>query len=159
MLFWCVGVQDTQQLATELARLLPTNAVIALNGPMGAGKTAFAQGLAQGLGVAAQVTSPTFLLVQEYQGRCGFFHFDVYRLSGAEEFYAMGGDEYFQRGVCAVEWAERIPEVLSEDCLHVTLEPCDTGRTVAIEWPKHEDILDTLQQRCGHMLQVPGVSI
>jgi len=101
---------------------------------LGAGKTTFAQGVAQGLGVTDDVTSPTFALVHEYQGRVSLFHMDLYRLTSEEEFELIGGWEYLQRGgVCLIEWAERLGNALPEPYWKVHLEWRPRGRGVAVQ--------------------------
>lgn len=107
--------------------------VVILEGTLGAGKTTFAQGFAQGLGVEEPVTSPTFALVQEYQGRLPLFHMDLYRLSSEEEFEAIGGWEYFRRGgVCLIEWADRLGAAVEFPRWLVRLEWKPRGRVASI---------------------------
>ncbi|MFH1386380.1 MAG: tRNA (adenosine(37)-N6)-threonylcarbamoyltransferase complex ATPase subunit type 1 TsaE [bacterium] len=94
------------------AFLLPGE-VLALTGELGAGKTTLIQGIAEGLGVKDYVTSPTFIIINEYQGRLPFFHFDLYRLDNLSDIEDLGVEEYFKRdGVCVVEWAEKLKELL-----------------------------------------------
>ncbi len=114
-------------MGAQLARQLPPGAVLALHGDLGAGKTEFVKGLAEGLGCAEPVTSPTFTLVHEYRGgRLPLFHFDWYRLKRAEELDEIGFDDYADvGGVVAVEWAARFPERLPPDTRHVHLRPAD----------------------------------
>ena len=99
---------ETEALGAALAKLLWPGAVVAFTGDLGAGKTAFVRGMAQGLGVAGRVTSPTFTIVNEYEGgRLPLFHFDLYRLASSDGRFEMGGEDYLRRGgVCAVEWSE-----------------------------------------------------
>jgi len=105
---------QTELLAQQLAQSLQPGDVLAYRGGLGAGKTAFTRGLAKGLGISQPVTSPTYTIVNEYLGgRLPLFHFDLYRLSGAEELFEIGWEEYLQRGgVCAVEWSEMADEAL-----------------------------------------------
>jgi tRNA threonylcarbamoyladenosine biosynthesis protein TsaE len=105
-------------------------AVIALVGPMGAGKTTFTQAIAEGLGAdPRQVTSPTFGLVHEYAGRLPVYHFDTYRLKDVAAFVSLGTAEYFAGdGVCIVEWADRVEAALPAEHLRVTIEPLDENR-------------------------------
>lgn len=97
------------------ASLLP-NDVIALTGNLGAGKTTLIQGIAEGLGVKDYVTSPTFIIINEYQGRLPLYHFDLYRLAGISETEDLGVEEYFNReGVCVIEWAEKLSGTLPKN--------------------------------------------
>jgi tRNA threonylcarbamoyladenosine biosynthesis protein TsaE len=115
--------EETEQIGAELARSLAPGAVLALYGDLGAGKTAFVRGLARGLGIDWPVTSPTFNVVNEYPGTVPLFHFDLYRLSDAEELYDLGWEEYPERGgVVAVEWSERAEEAFPPGALRVTIE-------------------------------------
>lgn len=122
---------ETLELGLRLADVLTPGTVVALNGPLGAGKTNFVRAVCIGLGAnESQVNSPTFVLMQSYvDGRLPVFHFDTYRLADSDEFLAIGGDEYLQdaEAVCFVEWAERIVEVFPKD--HLCIEICPTGRT------------------------------
>lgn len=128
---------ETEALGVRLAEALAPGAVIAFTGGLGAGKTAFTRGLARGLGCTGRVTSPTFTIVNEHQGRVPLFHFDWYRLGGEEELFDIGWEEYLARGgVCAVEWSERAPEALPEGTVTVTIrrdEEDEDQRQIAIE--------------------------
>ena len=115
--------QETEDLGRCLGSALESGAVIAFTGDLGAGKTAFVRGLAAGLGIDGRVTSPTFTIVNEYEGgRLPLFHFDLYRLGGAEELFEIGWEDYLLRGgVCAVEWSERASELLDGQEIRVDL--------------------------------------
>ena len=114
--------QETEQIAFELAQRLTPGTVLAYQGGLGMGKTAFTRGLAKGLGYEGRVTSPTFTIVNEYEGRVPLFHFDMYRLEDADALFDIGWEDYLdRRGVCAVEWSERVTEALPEDTLYVTI--------------------------------------
>ena len=116
------GVSQTEHVGEELAKELKAGDVVALFGGMGAGKTALVRGLAKGLGVTSQVTSPTYTVVNEYEGELPLFHFDMYRLNGEDELFDIGWEDYLSRGgVCAVEWSENILPALGGDCFRVTL--------------------------------------
>ena len=117
------SVAETESLGEELARRLEPGAVVAFSGDLGAGKTAFVRGMARGLGIVERVTSPTFTIVNEYEGgRLPLFHFDMYRLGSADELYDIGWEDYLVRGgVCAVEWSENIREALEEGCILVDI--------------------------------------
>jgi len=114
---------DTQHLGMLLADQLLPGTVIALNGNLGAGKTRLTQAIAQALGVdPAEVNSPTFVLIQEYEGRLPLYHFDTYRLKDTDEFLELGADELlYADGVCLIEWAEKVAEVLPRDVLQINI--------------------------------------
>ena len=115
--------EETEALGARLAAVLTPGTVVAFTGDLGAGKTAFTRGLARGLGVTDRVTSPTFTIVNEYEGdRLPLFHFDMYRLASSEELFDIGWEDYLQRGgVCAVEWSENVSDALEEDALSVEI--------------------------------------
>ena len=117
------GPEETEALGARLARALEPGAVVAFTGDLGAGKTAFVRGLARGLGIQDRVTSPTFTIVNEYEGgRLPLFHFDLYRLGCADELFDIGWEDYLARGgVCAVEWSERMEELLEPGTIRVDL--------------------------------------
>ena len=107
------------------------NAVVALVGPLGAGKTQLTRAVAEGLNISnpAAVTSPTFTLIHEYPARLPIFHFDAYRLKGADEFLDLGAAEYYDAGgVCLIEWADRVVGALPEERLNIRIEPMDEHR-------------------------------
>ena len=129
---------ETEALGARLAAVLTPGAVVAYRGGLGMGKTAFTRGLARGLGYAGRVTSPTFTIVNEYEGgRLPLFHFDMYRLADAEELFDIGWEDYLDRGgVCAVEWSEQVADALPDDTIYVTLTRRDENpswRTITIE--------------------------
>lgn len=117
------GEEQTEALGFRLGQLIQPGAVIAYTGDLGAGKTAFTRGLARGLGIPDRVTSPTFTIVNEYDGgRLPLFHFDMYRLGSADELFEIGWEDYLGRGgVCAVEWSENVAEALEGDCVRVDI--------------------------------------
>lgn len=114
---------ETETLGRRLGKLLRPGAVVAFTGDLGAGKTAFTRGLARGLDIVDRVTSPTFTIVNEYEGgRLPLFHFDMYRLGGSEELFEIGWEDYLARGgVCAVEWSENVDDALEEDVIRVDI--------------------------------------
>jgi tRNA threonylcarbamoyladenosine biosynthesis protein TsaE len=118
-----------QQFSASLGRVVEVGDVVALTGPLGAGKTTFVQGLARGLGVPADrhVASPTFALVNEHPGRIDFVHVDFYRIGGPAELPELGIEEAYDRAVTAIEWAERFPDWLPSDTLHIIIEPEASG--------------------------------
>ena len=126
---------ETEAVGAALGRVIPAGTVIAYEGDLGAGKTAFTRGLARGLGCAEQVTSPTYTIVNEYiSGRLPLFHFDMYRLRSADDLWDIGWDDYLDRnGVCAVEWSENVRDAM-EDAITVRIEKTgDESRRITIE--------------------------
>ena len=130
------SVEQTREIAATLARVLEPGAVILLDGDLGAGKTHFTQGLAAGLGVASEVTSPTFNLLFEYrEGRLPLYHFDLYRLEDALELEDIGFYEYVESdGVACIEWASKFPDDMPDEriSLYISTEG-DTRRNFAVE--------------------------
>ena len=128
----------TRAVASALAALLEVGDVISLVGDLGAGKTAFAQGVARGLGVVGPVTSPTFTIVQEYEGRLPIAHVDVYRLDTVQDLYDLGFDELIDDGrVTIVEWGDLIAPALPADYLVVRIEPGDADTERVLELSFH----------------------
>ena len=129
---------ETEELGRRLAEHLVPGAVVAYRGDLGMGKTAFTRGLARGLGYEGRVTSPTFTIVNEYEGGgLPLFHFDMYRLEDAGDLFDIGWEDYLDRGgVCAVEWSERVEEALPEDAVTVSFARCpeeENWRVIAME--------------------------
>ena len=129
---------ETEALGARLAAALKPGAVVAYQGGLGMGKTAFTRGLASGLGYPGRVTSPTFTIVNEYEGgRLPLFHFDMYRLADADALFDIGWEDYLDRGgVCAVEWSEQVADALPSDTIFVTITRYpdqDSWRTITIE--------------------------
>ena len=128
--------EDTEDIGARLAEQLEPGAVVAFTGDLGAGKTAFTRGLARGLGIPDRITSPTFTIVNEYEGgRLPLFHFDMYRLGSADELFDIGWEDYLRRGgICAVEWSENIADALEEDAVRVDIRrgASDQERVITI---------------------------
>ena len=117
---------ETEQAGADFAGTLPDGVVVAMYGELGSGKTAFVRGMARGMGIHCRVSSPTFTIVNEYEGRTPLFHFDMYRLSSSDELFDIGWDDYLARGgVCAVEWSERVSDALPEDTIFVDIARTD----------------------------------
>lgn len=143
----------TTALGRRLGRLLFPGSVVALIGPLGAGKTHLVRAIAEGLDIpdSRVVSSPTFVLIQEYAARLPMYHFDAYRLRTEAEFFDLGAHEYFAgNGVCLVEWADRVPGCLPAE--HLRMELSVTGETsrqaaVHAHGQCYEELLGTLNQR------------
>ena len=130
------STQETEQFGEEVAKSLRGGDVLAFTGSLGMGKTAFTRGLARGLGCRGRVTSPTFTIVNEYDGKTPLFHFDMYRLGSSDELFDIGWDDYLARGgVCAVEWSERVSDALPDDTIYVDIargEEDENTRTITV---------------------------
>lgn len=126
---------ETEQVGAEFAAALPDGVVVAFYGELGSGKTAFVRGMARGMGLRCRVSSPTFTIVNEYTGDRELFHFDMYRLSSADELFDIGWEDYISRGaVCAVEWSENVEDAFFGDEIKITFKKLsDTSREITIE--------------------------
>ena len=134
--------EETEAVGAALGAVLKPNTVLAYQGDLGAGKTAFTRGLARGLGAKDRVTSPTYTIVNEYlSGRLPLFHFDMYRLESADDLWDIGWEDYLLRGgICAVEWSENVADALEEP-VYVRLEKLgENTRKITVEGG--EDLAD-----------------
>ena len=118
------NAKETFKLGEKIGEKALPGQIYTLNGDLGVGKTVFTQGVASGLGIREPVNSPTFTILQEYEGgRLPFYHFDVYRIGDIEEMEEIGYDDYFfGEGICLIEWAQLIKEILPENVISVTIE-------------------------------------
>lgn len=116
--------EETFEAGRKIGMNAKPGQIYTLTGDLGVGKTVFTQGVAAGLGITEPVNSPTFTIIQEYEdGRLPFYHFDVYRIADLEEMEEIGYDDYFfGQGICLIEWAELIEEILPEKRIEVTIE-------------------------------------
>ena len=118
--------QDTINFAENFAKELNKKDIVVLSGNLGSGKTKFVQGILKHFGLENEISSPTFTIVNEYNTRtCPIYHFDVYRLADIDEFYAMGGEEYFENGICLIEWGEIIEDALPSNYIKITFSKND----------------------------------
>src|SRR4051812_18617926 len=146
---------DTERLGTALASVLPPGTVIALIGPLGAGKTRLVQAVATALGVPpGRVTSPTFVLVNEYTGgRLPVYHFDTYRLRDDDDFLNLGPEEYFDsNGITFIEWADRVATLLPADRLEITIDvTSETQRRITLRGTSRpiEALADRIHTACS----------
>lgn len=115
--------KETEELGYKFAQTLKKGDVVSLRGSLGAGKTVFTKGIARALDVKENIVSPTFTLIQEYDGIVKLYHLDIYRLSGIDEFESMGGDDYLPSdGVSVIEWSEKISSLLPDDTIYVEIK-------------------------------------
>ena len=131
--------QDTIVFAENFAKDLKTGNIIVLSGELGSGKTKFVQGVLKHFGLEKEISSPTFTIVNEYTSKdVNIYHFDVYRLEDSDEFYAMGGNEYFYNGICLIEWGELIEDILPKPYTKITFKKSET------EFDYRELIIETI---------------
>ena len=139
---------ELRYVAERLANYLFPGAFLALNGDLGSGKTTFTKGLAHGLGIDEDISSPTFTLIKEYtNGRLPLYHMDIYRLEQPEEMEDLGYEEYFYGdGVCAVEWADNIRELWPEEYLEISINYSENGRILEFspQGRKYEEIIEEM---------------
>ena len=113
--------KETIEIAKQFASTLKSNDIIVLSGDLGSGKTKFTEGILDYFGFKDEISSPTFTIVNEYKNdKVKIFHFDVYRLADLDEFYAIGGEEYFDKGICIIEWGEQIEEALPKNYIKIS---------------------------------------
>ena len=142
MTFTTKSAEETETLGQKIGALLKKGDILAMRGPLAAGKTTLTKGIAQSLGIRDEITSPTFCLISEYSGTMPLYHMDVYRLDGAEDFINLGTDDMlYGEGVCVIEWSEKIMSELPDTAIAIDIGVNDDGtRTVSISnWP-HEAI-------------------
>lgn len=135
--------ESTINLGKMIGRALVPGDVINLNGDLGAGKTYLTKGIAKGLEVEDYVTSPTFIIVNEYQGRVPLYHFDVYRINDIYEMYEIGFEEYlYGEGICIVEWGNMVSEMLPKGAINITINRIDENtREISITDEKRFEFL------------------
>ncbi len=147
MVFEINSVEQTTQLGINLGRLLNAGDIVCLTGDLGTGKTHITKGIAKGLNIDDNITSPTFTIVNEYEGRLPLYHFDVYRIGSSEEMYDIGYDEYINSdGVCIIEWANLIEDILPSEYLDIQLSYKDMGREMILNpvGEKYKKIVEEL---------------
>lgn len=118
--------EETINFANNLATKLNVGDVIVLNGDLGSGKTKFTEGILKFFDLDGEISSPTFAIVNEYNAKnLNIYHFDVYRFSGSNEFYSIGGEEYFSQGLCIIEWGSIISDALPREYIEINFEKSD----------------------------------
>lgn len=124
---------DTKNFAKTLASHLKIKDIIVLTGDLGSGKTKFVEGILSYWNLENEISSPTFTIVNEYQKNdVNIYHFDVYRLEDSSEFYEIGGEEYFENGICLIEWGELIEDALPKEYIHVTFSRNNNDENIRI---------------------------
>ena len=142
----CKNENETREFAKNLASILKKGDVIVLSGELGAGKTKFVEGILEHFNLQDEISSPTFTIVNEYKNdEINIYHFDLYRLSDIYEFENIGGEEYFNKGICIFEWGELIEDILPNDYIKIKFERIgneDNYRKLNIETfgEKYKDI-------------------
>ena len=117
------GPEDTIKIGNKLASQLSKGDLVVLTGELGAGKTKFVEGFLHNYNLQNEISSPTFTIINEYcSDNVNIYHFDAYRLEDSDEFYAIGGEEYFEKGICLIEWGELISDVLPNDYIHINIK-------------------------------------
>ena len=142
---------DTKKLAIKMASMLKKGDLIVLCGELGSGKTKFTEGFLTYFGLENEISSPTFTIVNEYKkDDINIYHFDVYRLEDSSEFYAIGGDEYFENGICLIEWGELIEDALPNEYIKIDFSRDDLNeneRVLSIKsiGEKYDNIIESLK--------------
>ena len=142
---------DTKKLAIKMASMLKKGDVLVLCGDLGSGKTKFTEGFLTYFGLENEISSPTFTIVNEYKkNNINIYHFDVYRLEDSSEFYAIGGDEYFENGICLIEWGELIQDALPNEYIKIDFSRNDLNeneRVLNIKsiGEKYDNIIESLK--------------
>lgn len=125
------NLQDTEKIGKIISRCLEKGTVLCLDGDLGAGKTAITQFIAREFGVKEYITSPTFNIIKEYEGRLPFYHMDVYRIESEDDMYDLGYDEYiYSEGVTVIEWSEKIRGILPEERIDVKIDRIDDNKRI-----------------------------
>ena len=142
---------ETLSFGKKLASFLKKGDILVLTGELGSGKTKLTEGILTYYGLEDEISSPTFTIVNEYvKDNARIFHFDVYRLEDSSEFYAIGGEEYFENGICIIEWGEIIQDALPKDYIHIQFERNDLDENTRIlnitsYGEKYDELLNALE--------------
>ncbi|MFR8232915.1 MAG: tRNA (adenosine(37)-N6)-threonylcarbamoyltransferase complex ATPase subunit type 1 TsaE [Clostridia bacterium] len=145
------NLNDTLSFGKKLASKLSNGDLVVLSGELGSGKTKLTEGILSYFNLENEISSPTFTIVNEYiKNDINIYHFDVYRLEDSSEFYEIGGDEYFDKGICLVEWGEIIQDALPKDYIHIQFERDENNENLRIlnitsYGEKYDDILNSLK--------------
>ena len=145
------NLNDTLSFGKKLASKLSNGDLVVLSGELGSGKTKLTEGILSYFNLENEISSPTFTIVNEYiKNDINIYHFDVYRLEDSSEFYELGGDEYFDKGICIVEWGEIIQDALPKDYIHIQFERDENNENLRVlnitsYGEKYDDILNSLK--------------
>ncbi len=145
------NLNDTLSFGKKLASKLSNGDLVVLSGELGSGKTKLTEGILSYFNLENEISSPTFTIVNEYiKNDINIYHFDVYRLEDSSEFYEIGGDEYFDKGICIVEWGEIIQDALPKDYIHIQFERDENNENLRVlnitsYGEKYDDILNSLK--------------
>ena len=143
---------DTKNFAKSLAKILKPKDIVVLTGELGSGKTKFVEGFLSYFGLENEISSPTFTIVNEYKNNdINIYHFDVYRLADSSEFYEIGGDEYFDTGICLIEWGELIDDALPFQYIHISFEKSNSEPEIRVLHintlgEKYDEIINNLKE-------------
>ena len=141
---------DTEKIAKLIAKYIKNKDIIVLTGELGAGKTKFVEGFLSYFNLQDEISSPTFNIVNEYStDNFNIYHFDVYRLEDIDEFFAIGGEEYFDKGICLIEWGETIRSILPKEYIQITFRrdyKSDNKRIIEFKYSEKYDFLENLKE-------------
>ena len=155
MMFLTAGPDQTLVFGREMGRLLRPGDVLCLRGDLGAGKTLLVQGIAAGLGIKGNVTSPTFTILNVYEGPVPLHHFDLYRLDTAEQLDDIGFDEYTSHGITIIEWSDKFPDRMPDEVLMIEITKAgDNDRLFSITpaGQRYTELCEELMKRCSWLL-------
>ena len=140
--------EETSRLAKKIAANLKKGDIIVLSGDLGSGKTKFTEGVLSYFGLENEISSPTFTIVNEHHANdISIYHFDVYRLSDTDEFYAIGGEEYFENGICLIEWGEIIEDILPENYLKIDFQKGEDENIRILNFIPHGSYFEDMVRR------------
>ena len=147
------NAENTLLIGKLFAKFLKQGDVLVLTGELGSGKTKFVEGVLQNFGLENEISSPTFTIINEYTtSKNNIYHFDAYRLEDSDEFYAIGGEEYFEKGICLIEWGELISDVLPTDYINIKISKESSNENIrifefeVIDNSKYIDVLNNLKE-------------
>jgi len=149
--------QHTERIGSVLGKMLEGGEIIALSGELGSGKTTLVRGIAHGMGFNRdEIASPSFTLINEYDGPLPLFHIDLYRLEGERDLYEIGYEEYVGgNGAVVIEWADKVPQAVPKECLWITLKYLDDKRREIVMWAegeKYDKLIEELKRKLYNVI-------